>query len=374
MSAPLRVFVSAGDASGDLHAAELVRAIRERRPDATFEGFGGRALADAGVALHERLADHPVMGLKLVLPALGRFIGLLNGCDRLFASRPPDVVVPVDYPGFNVRLARLARRRGIPVCYYVCPQYWAWASWRTRTLAAAVDLGLVTLPFEAAFFSRYGMATRFVGHPLADRLAQQPAADDGSQSPIVGLVPGSRRREIDANLPWQLAAARELFRRLGRSLPLAAVHPDPERRARIAAIARDSSIELEVTGGSLPGLLSRCRLAFATSGTATLEAALLRVPTVVVYRISTFERLGMPFALLVPYVSLANLLTGRELFPEFVTDRDPTLAMAEAAQRLIEPGAARTDCLRELDRLRAQLLIPGTSARAADAILERIGR
>lgn len=373
MNKPLRVFVSAGDASGDLHAAELVRALRERRPDAAFEGFGGRALAAEGVALHERLADHPVMGLRLVLPALGRFIGLLNGSDRLFASRPPDVVVPVDYPGFNVRLARLARRRAIPVCYYVCPQYWAWASWRTRTLAAAVDLGLVTLPFETAFFSRYGMATRFVGHPLADRLAQVPAADDAHDG-IIGLVPGSRRREIDANLPWQLAAARLLFARLGRSLPLAAVHPDPERQARIAAIARDAGVELEVSGGSLPGLLSRCRLAFATSGTATLEAALLRVPTVVVYRISTFERLAIPYTLLVPYVSLANLLTGRELFPEFVTDRDPSPAMAEAAQRLIEPGDARSNCLRELDRLRARLLVPGTAGRAADAILERLAR
>lgn len=374
MSVPLRVFVSAGDASGDLHAAELVRAIRQRRPDATFEGFGGRALAEAGVALHERLADHPVMGLKLVLPALGRFIGLLNGCDRLFAGRPPDVVVPVDYPGFNVRLARLARRRGIPVCYYVCPQYWAWAPWRTRTLAAAVDLGLVTLPFETDFFSRYGMATRFVGHPLADRLASEPPASEDARDSVVGLVPGSRRREIEANLPWQLAAAHALFERLGRSLPLAAVHPDPERQARITAIARAAGVEVEVSSGSLPRLLGRCRFAFATSGTATLEAALLRVPTVVVYRISTFERLALPFTLLVPFVSLANLLTGRELFPEFVTDRDPTLAMAQAAQRLIEPGEARVNCLRELDLLRTRLLVPGTAARAADAILERIAR
>jgi lipid-A-disaccharide synthase len=374
VSGPLRVFVSAGDASGDLHAAELVRALRDRRPDATFEGFGGRALAEAGVALHERLADHPVMGLKQVLPSLGRFIGLLNGCDRLFASRPPDVVVPVDYPGFNVRLARLARRKKIPVCYYVCPQYWAWAPWRTRTLAAAVDLGLVTLPFESRFFDRYGMTTRFVGHPLADRLAGAPVAADAPEEFLLGLVPGSRRREIEANLPWQLAAARELSKRLARPLRLAAVHPDPERQARITAIARDVGIAVEVSGDPLPKLLGRCRFAFVTSGTATLEAALLGVPSVVVYRISTFERAARPFGLLVPFVSLPNLLTGHELFPEFVTDRDPSAAMAQAAQRLIEPGEVRVNCLRELELLRTRLLVPGTAARAADAILERLAR
>jgi lipid-A-disaccharide synthase len=191
---------------------------------------------------------------------------------------------------------------------------------------------------------------------------------------VVGLVAGSRRREIEANLPWQLAAARELSKRLGRPLRLAAVHPDPERQARIGALARAAGSEVEVSGDPLPRLLGRCRFAFVTSGTATLEAALLRVPSVVVYRISTFERVGRPFGLLVPFVSLPNLLTGRELFPEFVTDRDPSLAMAQAAQRLIEPGETRASCLSELELLRTRLLVPGTAARAADAILERLAR
>jgi lipid-A-disaccharide synthase len=373
VSAPLRVFVSAGDTSGDLHAAELVRALRARRPDATFEGFGGRALAAEGVALHERLADHPVMGSRQVLPSLGRFIALLNGCDRLFASRPPDAVVPVDYPGFNVRLARLARLRAIPVCYHVCPQYWAWAPWRTRKLAAAVDLGLVTLPFEERFFAGYGMATRFVGHPLADRLAREPLPDEATRS-VVGLVPGSRRREIEANLPWQLAAARAVAGRLACAPTFAAVHPDPERQALIAGLAQRAGVAVEVSGAPLPTLLARCRFAFVTSGTATLEAALMRVPAVVVYRISRFMRIGRPVGLLAPFVALPNLLAGHELFPEFVTDRDPSHAMAEAAQRLITAGDARASCLRELDLLRTRILVPGTADRAAAAILERLAR
>jgi lipid-A-disaccharide synthase len=374
VSAPLRVFVSAGDTSGDLHAAGLVRALRHRRPDATFAGFGGRALAAEGVALHERLADHPVMGLKQVLPALGRFVGLLNGCDRSFASDPPDVVIPVDYPGFNVRLSRLARRRAIPVCYYVCPQYWAWAPWRTRTLAAAVDLGLVTLPFEERFFSAYGMTTRFVGHPLADRLAQETVHPEEPPSDVVGLVPGSRRREIESNLPWQLAAARALAQGAAGRFQFAAVHPDPERQALIGALARAAGVAVAVSGDPLPRLLARCRFAFVTSGTATLEAALLRVPAVVVYKISSFERFGRPFGLLAPFVALPNLLAGHELFPEFVTDVDPSAAMAEAARRFVEPGAARAACVGELDRLRTKILVPGTAGRAADAILEKLAR
>ncbi len=373
VSAPLRVFVSAGDTSGDQHAAELVRALKARRPDATFEGFGGRALAAEGVVLHERLADSPIMGFVQVAPALGRFLRLLSECDRRFRYAPPDVVVPVDYPGFNVRLSRLARRRGVPVCYHVVPQYWAWAPWRARRLAAAVDLGLVTLPFEPEFFEKAGLATRFVGHPLADRLADAPAAEDG-KARIVGLLPGSRRREIEANLPWQLDAARKLAARLGEPLRLRAVHPDPARRAQIEAVAHAHGSALEVGDEPLPALLAQCRIALATSGTATLEAALLRVPTVVVYRITAFMRAARPFALLAPYVSLANLLTGQELFPEFVTDRDPSEAMAAAAERLYRTGVIRERCLRELDELRRRLLVRGTAGRAADAILERIGR
>jgi lipid-A-disaccharide synthase len=373
VSAPLRVFVSAGDTSGDHHAAELVRVLKARRPDATFEGFGGRALAEQGVVLHERLADAPIMGFARVVPALGRFVRLLSDCDRRFRHAPPDVVIPVDYPGFNVRLARLARRRGVPVCYHVVPQYWAWAPWRARRLAAAVDLGLVTLPFEADFFAKYGLATRFVGHPLADRLADAPAAVE-DRSAIVGILPGSRRHEIEANLPWQLAAAARLEQRLGRPLRLRAVHPDGGRRARIEEIARAQGSRLEVGDEPLPALLAGCRIALATSGTATLEAALLRVPTVVVYRITAFQRMARPFGLLAPWVSLANLLTGQELLPEFVTDRDPSEAMAEAAERLHESGGVRERCLRELDELRRRILVRGTAERAADAILERIGR
>ncbi len=152
------------------------------------------------------------------------------------------------------------------------------------------------------------------------------------------------------------------------------MHPDERRRALIAEIAAAHGSALEVGAEPLPELLAQCRVALATSGTATLEAALLRVPTVVVYRINAFMRRALPFALLAPYVSLANLLTGQELFPEFVTDRDPSAAMAAAAEQFHASGPARERCLRELDALRKSLLVRGTAERAADAILERIGR
>lgn len=362
------IFLSAGDASGDLHAAALVAELRARLPSARFVGFGGRAMREAGAELLAPLADDPVMGFSAVLPALGRFARLLAAVDRSFADAPPDVVVPVDYPGFNVRLGRLARRRSIPVVYYVCPQYWGWAPWRARRFARSVDLGLTILPFEAPFLARRGVRARHVGHPLADRLAATPPATAAACS--LGIVAGSRRREIDHLLAWELRAARRLMQALGAAIPLLAAHPVAALRGRMAAIARAEGVALEVRDQPLPELLSTCRAALVTSGTATLECALLRVPSVIVYRVNRLLLWASRYALTAPYIGLPNLLAGRALFPEHLCAGDPAPRLAADLEALWREGAARDRCIEGLDRLRGRLLAPGATARAADAILE----
>ena len=370
---PPTIVLSAGDASGDAHAAALANALRARRPDARLLGFGGAASRAAGVELIEPLAADPVMGFAAVLPALGRFVRLLNAVDRLFAPGSPDapdVVVPVDYPGFNVRLARLAKRRGIPVVYYVCPQYWGWAPWRAGRFAKSVDLVLTTLPFEAAFLERFGIASRHIGHPLADRLAG--AAVAGPESRALAILPGSRRREIDGLLRWQLHAAKRLAERDGRAIPCVATHPDPRVRERIAAIAREEGVEVDVRDQPLPAMLAECRAAIATSGTVTLECALLRVPAVIVYRVNGFSLAASRFVLTSPWIGLPNLLAGHELFPEHLAAEEPAEPLAADLASLWQDGAARDRCLRELDELRRRVLVPGAAEKAADAVLAQL--
>ena len=345
-----------------------MRALRSLRPDARFVGFGGRALCAEGVELLEPLAENPVMGFARVLPAIGRFVRLLNGADRFFAATPPSLVVPVDYPGFNVRLARLAKRRGIPTAYYICPQYWAWAPWRVGRFARSVDLGLTILPFEAGFLARHGVRALHVGHPLADRLVSARAADDDADA--LALLPGSRRLEIEHLLGWQLRAAQRLAAATGRPIRCVSTHPRQEARDAIAAAARAAGVKLEVSDRPLPQLLRECRAALVASGTATLECALLRVPSVIVYHVNRFMLRASRFVLTSPFIGLPNLLAGRELFPEHLAvDVDEERLAADLAS-LWNDGDTREGCLRGLDELRRRVLVPGAAEKAAAAIVE----
>lgn len=370
--APRTIFVSAGDTSGDHHGARLVEELRARFPGARFVGFGGDALRAAGVELFEPLADAPVMGFAPVLRQLGRFVRLLNGADRWLAAHRPDVVIPIDYPGFNVRLARLARRRSIKVAYYICPQYWGWAPWRARRFASAVDLGLTLLPFEAPFLARYGVDATFVGHPLADRIAAMPPAPRDSK--VLALLPGSRRHEIDALLPWQLRAAKTLMARVGQRIPVVSAHPRAPLRDHVAAMARAAGVEVEVRDQSLPQLLADCRASIVTSGTATLECALMRVPSVIVYRVNAFSKWAARYILTSPWIGLPNLLAGEALCPEFFAANDPAAEIDRELAALWSDGPARDRCLGGLELLRTTVLVPGAARNAADAIAKLLAR
>ncbi len=373
MNAPPRtIFVSAGDTSGDHHGARLVEELRLRFPDARFTGFGGDALRAAGVELLDPLADHPVMGFAPVLAQIGRFIRLLNGIDGWLARERPDVVIPIDYPGFNVRLARLARGHGIKVAYYICPQYWGWAPWRAKRFATSIDLGLTLLPFEAPFLARYGIAATCVGHPLADRMAE--VAPAGADADALALLPGSRRREIDELFPWQLRAAATLAQRGARRLRLVSAHPRAAQRDYLRSMARAAGLEVDVRDQPLPQLLRECRATIVTSGTATLECALMRVPSVIVYRVNAFSKWASSFILTSPWIGLPNLLAGDELFPEYLAVEDPGAPLDRDLAALWDDGAPREACLRELDRLRATVLVPGAARKAAAAIAELIER
>jgi lipid-A-disaccharide synthase len=366
--------VSCGEPSGDLYAAELVRHLRRTLPDLDVFGLGGERLAAQGSTLLADVRELAVVGLVEVVRHLPRLREVLR---RLLAEadrQRPDAALLVDYGGFNLRLAAQLRRRGIPVVYYVSPQVWAWRRGRIETIRRTVSRMLVIFPFEEPLYREAGVPVRFVGHPLVDMA--RPAADAATflrghgvdpGRPVLAVLPGSRPREIAYNLPPIADALRRVTARHGPVQLVLAVAPsiDP---AAIRAHLGDLPVTL--IGGATHAVLGACTAAVVASGTATVEAALLGAPMVVVYRLSPLSyQLGRRFVK-VPHYAMANLIAGRRLVPELIQGGFTGERVAEEALRLLEDAPARARMREGLAEVRTRLGDPGASARAAEAVRE----
>jgi lipid-A-disaccharide synthase len=372
-----RLFVVAGEPSGDRIAAGAVAALLRRQPGVEVRGFGGAHLAAAGARLDHDLAADAVMGFFAVVKAAPRILGLYARYLRILDEDRPGAVLLVDYPGFNLRAAQAARRRGIPVIWYVVPQIWAWAPWRSRRVGrAATDL-CVVLPFERAFYGDRGIPARYVGYPLFEDRDRDPP--DGALlarlreggRPVLAVLPGSRRQEIDRNLRPLLRAVGVLRGRMPEVRPVIAC-AGPELRAAVDAGVREAGFPVEVLDGNARTLLAAARAAACVSGTVTMECVHAGVPAVVVYGVSAFGRALMPAVLTVPRFGLANLLAGKEIYPEHADpEGDVERVAAELEERLRE-GPAREACLREVAALRERLASTGSAERVAAVIEERM--
>ncbi len=365
--------LSCGDASGEAHAVRLLRALRARHPGLRVRGFGGARLAAEGMDVWQPLADLNVMGVRDVAAQLPLFAGCVHRFAREIRADPPDAVVLVDYPGLNRVLLRLAARRGLPVVDYVAPQLWAWAPWRVRDFRRARAL-LTILPFERDWLARRGAQARYVGHPLGDALAEAgaderpaPAELASAGGPWIGILPGSRRREIRENLPGMLHAA-ALLRARRPEARFVLPHLRAEVWPQIRALLQASPVPVLEAPGCFHRILPVLAGAWAVSGTASLEVALCGVPTVIVYRIrSRFGGWYARHALTVPQIAGANLMAGRALLPEVVGVECPPAELAERLHELLEPARA-TEVRSALRSLRAAHAAPGAAARAAEAI------
>jgi lipid-A-disaccharide synthase len=394
----MRIFFSVGEPSGDLHGANLIRALQARRPDVECVGYGGPLMARAGCRLHADLTALAVMWFLRVLVNLHKFLHLASRADRYFRHERPDAVVLIDYPGFNWWIARRAKAHGIPVFYYVPPQIWGWASHRVGKMRRFVDHILCSLPFETAWYERRGCRATFVGHPFFDEVRRQPvdaaflAEMRDAPGPLVTLLPGSRTQEVEANLPWFLNAVKAVRRRLpGARFAVASFKPHQAERARRMVAA--AGLDVPVYLGRTPELIRAADACLACSGSVSLELLHHGKPTVIGYRISRFAYRVQDLFRNAPYITLVNLLsTGRiqrdrrteaanppaadprVLFPEYLSDRD---CSAEAAEHLVgwlTDSASRDATVSALARLRDDVGRPGASERAAEYILGVCGR
>ncbi len=369
MPAP-RLLISSGESSGDLYAAELVRHLRATHPGVSVFGVGGDRLVEQGAVLHAHVRDLAVVGLLEVVQHLGRIRGVFRRLLDAVDAQRPDVAVLVDYPDFNLRLARALKERGIPVVYYVSPQLWAWRGGRIRTVRETVSHMIVIFPFEEEIYRRAGVPVTFVGHPLVDivRPAPDPAAFLNAHGldptrPVVALLPGSRPQEVAHNLPGLAGAVRLLARARGDLQFVAAVAPALDAEPLESAFR---GLQVHLVKNETHAAVSAAALALVASGTATVETALLGTPMVVVYRLSPLTyAIGRPLVR-VPHFAMVNLIAGRRVVPELIQrDFTPESVCREALRLLGDDGAPMREALRDVRR---RLGAAGASARAASLV------
>jgi lipid-A-disaccharide synthase len=366
------VWISAGEVSGDLHGALLLRAMAARAPGLRFTGMGGPAMAGAGFEPAFDIAELSLVGLTEVVAHLPRIAGLLRRMRRRMAEVRPAAVVCIDAPDFNFFVVRMARRLGIPVFYYICPQVWAWRAGRVAFLKKHVRRVLCILPFEKAFLAARGLDADYVGHPLTDQI---PLAELRAQEPepgLVGILPGSRRREIETLLPEFAAAARTIAVRIPAAR-FAVLRAPGVDEARLRALwPADLPVEIVPPEGRYRAM-RRAQALLAASGTATLEAALVGTPAVVAYRVSALSYALGRLVVGVRNISLPNLILGERALPELLQGEANGPAIAVEALRWLTDPAAMAEIRARLARLAGLVGEPGAPDRAERIILDGAG-
>ncbi|MBI4605619.1 MAG: lipid-A-disaccharide synthase [Planctomycetes bacterium] len=386
MAPKTRIVVSAGESSGDAHAANLVREVLRRRPDIEFEGFGGEGLAHAGCRVHEDLVSVASMGFKFAAH-FRRYARAIRTFDRILAASRPGLVLLVDSPGLNFALARLARWRGVPVAYYICPQIWAWAPWRRAKVLKYTDLLLTILPFEEELYRNPRVPVVSVGHPLGDSLGSiPPRAGEELRARlrvppgdrVIAILPGSRKHEVLDLMP--------LFRRIIDGMGL-----DPRRhriiissfkeafRARVEQALFGCRLPHEVLADDARVIAQASDLVLVTSGTMSLEVAYFQKPMLVLYHASAIQRLLFRLYGVTPFFAMPNILGarffgGEPVVLERLCGGGEAGELAPVARALLEDGPARLEAVQRLRVLRERVFPPGATARAADALLEFLAR
>lgn len=370
----MKFYIIAGEASGDLHASNLVAEIKKKDKKAEFRGFGGDLMKAQGVELVKHYRTMAYMGFVEVAVNLRKVLGNIAQCKKDILEYQPDVVVLVDYPGFNLRIADFAHKKGFKVYYYISPQVWAWKRRRVQKIKKSVDKMLVILPFEEEFYKRYGVDVTFVGNPLLDELAKVGTGNRsiflrrnslGERREIIAMLPGSRRQEVKRTLPVMLKAALHF----------------PDYQFVIAGVSSlDKSLYKDIMGNSdvffvenqTYDLLLNSSAALVTSGTATLETALLSVPEVVCYKATNFSYRLAKWMIKVKFISLVNLIMDREVVKELIQGDLNEDNLVKELDQLLHNGKRQRRLLEDYEELKDKLGNVGASEKAAEVIVESL--
>jgi lipid-A-disaccharide synthase len=372
------LLVIAGEDSGDMHAADVIRALKVQRPDVTVWGIGGEKLRAEGMELLHDTREMDVLGIVEVLKRYPFFKRTFAEVVAEVEKRKPDAALLVDYPGFNLRLARELKKRGVKVLYYVCPQVWAWNRGRIPKMAEIIDRLMVIFPFEVEVFKDVDLKVDFVGHPMVDELREfrdkdpEPLPWNGKKK--IALLPGSRKQEISYILPRLLETAQLLE----KSRPdISFLIPVPERRLALIESALQKTGKaprnISIVVGKSREVLKQADAAFVASGTATLEAALLGCPTVLVYRGSFLNYLFVRAMIRIPWLGIANIVSGKEIMPERLQYEMTPLKLAAAIDPLMNDTPSRAAMLKNFQTLEKMLGQGGPAVRVAAIITEELG-
>ncbi|MBW1982000.1 MAG: lipid-A-disaccharide synthase [Deltaproteobacteria bacterium] len=373
-----KVFIIAGEASGDLHGASLVKAMRSLDPSITFRGVGGDRMQRAGVVLCGSAASMAVVGATEVAWHLGTIASTFHKCIVTLRTWRPDLVILIDYPEFNMLIARLARKFALKVMYYIGPQVWAWRPGRVNTLCRCVDKMVVVLDFEEDIYRRAGLDVAYVGHPLLDVVIPRSSGDmleqlgfAGEQKRFIGLLPGSRRGEIKSLLPLMLASAEILATKVDGLHFVVPLAPTIQKR-ELSDFLQGRNLPLTLIEGRTHQVMQICKVLLAASGTVTLEAAILGTPFVVVYKVNPLTyKLGRALVR-VDHLALTNIIAGAAVVPELLQHEAHPGAIAEEVLRLLENSSYQEGMREALARVRQRLGTPGASERAAAIAVEML--
>ena len=374
-----KLLIVAGETSGDQHGAHLLSALKERDPTVEVWSVGGEKLRRAGARQIVGIEKLSVIGLLEVLKKAGVILSAFRAVLRKVDEEKIRTAVLIDFPDFNLRLAKALKKRGVRVLYYISPQVWAWRSGRVKTIKKLVDRMAVILPFEQDFYRKFGMAVDFVGHPLLDSVQTTQTREDflqslgiASESTVIGILPGSRKREIAGMLPVFLAAAKLMQEQLVKPVFVLPLAPTLTEDDLLANGLADAGVEVRVVRENRYELMAACKAVMAASGTVSLELAILNVPMVISYRVSPLTYFLGRRLIKVQYASLVNLVAGREVAPELLQHEAVPEKIARATVRLVADQAKRANLLAGLAEVRQKLGGAGASAKAARLALETV--
>lgn len=380
--AVMHVFFSVGEPSGDQHAAHLISELRRRIPQLRVSGFGGPLMERSGCQLLFPLTTMAVMGIFQVLPLIAKFFRLVKEADQYFERHKPDLVVLVDFPGFNWWIARKAKLRGIPVIYYLPPQLWAWAPWRIKRVRRNIDLVLSGLNFETDWYAERGIPVMYVGHPFFDEVAEHELDASfcrewkSANGQTVALLPGSRRQEVTRSWPLILDAARRLHAKYPHVNFLVANYKESQRQFCVEEYEKlQETLPISFFVGKTPEIIELADCAIMVSGSVSLEMLARRTPAVVLYR-TTWPTYFIGKALVtIKMMSLPNLIAGRKVMPEYLSVGSPTPvinSIVDDVDRWLGDSEKLAQARQELEEVREQIYVTGATARTAEVIADRL--